>query len=124
VSEELTLSIKALYEKSGTEVTFPDLAAQEIGVTISGTRLLHSRQLIGTSEEALELGDIATGGYFIAVNRDATNFVDLRSGTEAIDLVRLNAGEVCAFRISPDATAPFAIADTAAVDLEFLLLEA
>ena len=31
-----------------------------------------SRQAIGTSEEALDLGDIGTGGWLLAINRRAT----------------------------------------------------
>lgn len=123
MADELTLTIKAVLANSGTKVVFPDSAAQTIEVTVSGTGLVHARQTIGTSEEALDLGDIATGGYFVAINRDPTNYVQIRSGTGATDLVRLEAGETCAFRLSPDATAPYAIADTAACELEFLLIE-
>jgi hypothetical protein len=121
VSDELTLSIKATLANG---IEFPDLASRQISIDVSGDRFTLQRQEIGTSEEALNLGDIATGGYFIAVNRDTTNYVELRSGTGAVDFIRLNAGEVCCFRISADATAPYAIANTAAVELEYLLVAA
>ena len=123
MANELTLQIKATYAKSGAEVTFPDLAKQVLLVTVTGTRFIQMRQSVGTSEEALELGDIATGGYCIMVNRDATNYMEVRSGTGATDLIRLNAGEVAVFRISGDSTAPFVIANTAAVEIEYFLLQ-
>ena len=123
MANELTLSIKAVYAKSGAEVTFPDVAKQSIGVTVTGTRFIQMRQSVGTSEEALELGDIATGGFCIMINRDATNFVEVRPGTGATDLIRLKAGEPAMFRISADATAPYVIADTAAVEIEYFLLQ-
>lgn len=125
MAAELTLQIKASFVKGGTTITFPgDEDSQSITITVSGSRFIQMRQSVGTSEEALDLGDIATGGYFVAVNRDSTNYVELRSGTGATDFIRLNAGEVCAFRISGDASAPFAIANTAAVELEYFLLAA
>lgn len=124
MADELTLSIRATLSKSGSEITFPPASAQALTIDVSGSRWLHNRQEIGTSEEALELGDISTGGYLIAINRDATNYLELRSGTGGTDLVRINAGEIACFRVSSDATAPYAIANTSACVLEYLLLPA
>ena len=124
MANEFTLTVRGKYDNSGTYVTFPDSAAQQISITVAGTRYLANRQSVGTTEEALELGDLSTGGYLIGVNRDATNYMEIRSGTGATDLIRLNAGEVCCFRVSGDATAPYVIANTAAVEFEYLLLSA
>lgn len=124
MANELTVTIKALFEKGGTSITFPDGSHRETSVTVSGSRFFMGRQSIGTSEEAIDLGDIATGGWFFGINRDSTNYLEIRSGTGATDLVRMNAGEPCAFRISGDATAPFAIANTSACELEYLLIAA
>ncbi len=124
MSDEISLTIRMTFEKGGTSVSFPDGTAREMSIDVTGTKHTRIRQTIGTSEEALDLGDIATGGYFVARNCDDTNYVELRSGTGATDFVRLNAGEACAFRISPDAAAPYAIANTASVELEFCLVEA
>ena len=93
---------------------------KKLEVTVTGTQWSDNVQLIGTVEEAVLLGDVATGGYWYVENMDATNFVELRSGTLATDFIRLNAGEWAIFRVSADATAPFAIADTAAVNVRFL----
>lgn len=123
MANELTVAVKATYDNGGTTFTAPDAAARSISINVTGDNVMHNRQTIGTSEEALVLGDVATGGYFIAVNRDDANFVELRSGTGATDFIRLKAGEVCLFRVSPDAMAPYAIADTAACELEYWLLE-
>src|SRR3990167_4168263 len=122
MANELTLSIKATYAKSGTEITFPDPAHQSIQSTVTGSRFLVMRQAVGTSEEALELGDISTGGYCVMFNRDATNFVSIRPATGAANTIRINPGEFAVFRFGSGATAPFAIADTAAVDVEYFLL--
>lgn len=115
---KLTVLLKFAKSSTTTEAKVNDLA-----VTVTGTRFIHNRQSIGTSEEALDLGDIATGGWFVAINRGATNFIEIRSGTGATDIIKLKAGEPCCFRMSGDATAPFAIANTAAGDLEYWLFE-
>lgn len=122
MANELVLNLRAVFTKSGESITFPDTNAQEIEITVSGTRYLVNRQSVGTSEEALELGDLSTGGYLIGVNRDATNYMEIRSGTGATDLVKLKAGEVCCFRVSGDAAAPYVIANTAAVEFAYVLL--
>jgi hypothetical protein len=81
-------------------------------------------QSVGTSEEAILLGDVAPGGYWFVQNMDATNFVELRQATGAGDFLKLLAGEWAIFRTSADATAPFAIADTGACNVRFLRFDA
>ena len=122
MSNEITVSFSLAVSKGGTS---DSLALAETLFSMTGTSLAHFRQEIGTSEEAIDMGvDIGTPGWFVAINRDATNFIEIRAGTGAADLVRMNPGEGCLFRLAADATAPFAIADTAACELEVLLIEA
>lgn len=90
---------------------------QTYQVDMTGKNVLCHIQTIGTSEEAITLGDIAVGGMAYFKNLDATNFVSLRQGTGASDFARLKAGETARFRIDNDMTAPYAIADTASCDL-------
>ena len=92
--------------------------------TMTGDSALKYTQSIGTSEEALELGqDIGTLGWCMIKNLDATNFVSIRAGTGLGNFLRINAGEFALFRFGSGATAPFAIADTGAVLVEVLLIE-
>lgn len=90
--------------------------------TLSGTKFQMGRQNVGTSEEALILGDAAAGGWVFIKNLDATNYVSLRSGTGATDVIRINAGEFAMFRLHGSSTAPYVIANTAAVEIEYLVL--
>lgn len=120
MANELILSLTARFRKSGSDVAIPPMSSK---VDVTGTLVQHHRQSIGTSEEALDLGALSTGGWFIGKNHDATNFVEIRPGTGLTDTVKLKAGEFCAFRISGDASAPFAIADTGACELEYWLFE-
>ena len=126
MANELTLVTSLAFAKSGTELSFPDTAKQTLTVTVAGTKFLLNRQSIGTSWEAISLGDISTGGYCVMVNRDSVNYVLIKHGSAAGDdsLVRLNAGEVAVFRVSGSSTTPKAQANAAAVDLEYFLLAA
>jgi hypothetical protein len=82
-------------------------------------KLVSNVQTIGTVEEALDLGDITTPGIGIFVNLDSTNFIEL--GLSGQMFVRINAGEQYPFRVTT--TAPYAKADTANVELFYILLE-
>jgi len=108
------------YEKSGVAFT---ISAPPVKVAVSGTAFTRIIQNIATSEEQLDFGDVTTPGMVYFRNLDSTNFVEIRPGIGVADLVRLNAGEDCRFRFAATATAPYAIADTAAVDLEMCLIE-
>jgi hypothetical protein len=82
-------------------------------------------QAIGTTYEAIGIGDVTTEGYTYIRNLDDTNFVQVGvdGGASLTPLIRLNAGEFCVFRIDAAATL-FALADTAACDIDVMILEA
>ena len=90
--------------------------------TVTGDRFIHNIQEIGVADEAIELGDIAAGGFSFWWNHDTTNFVEIRAATAETDLIKIGAGELAVFRLI--AAAPYAIADTDAVELEYVILEA
>lgn len=121
MANELTLTLQFKYTTGNLNIN-PE-GKTGATVTVTGTNALSHVQNIGTSEEAITLGDVTPGGYCYVENLDGTNFVSLRQATGASDFLRLKAGEACIFRMDADATAPFAIADTAACDVLFVLLE-
>lgn len=111
-------------------ITFNDTdetaAVTALNASMTGTRFIHMRQSIATSEEALGLGELSgsTLGWFWAKNLDSTNYLEIRSGTGAgNDVIKLKAGEFCLLRWGSDVTAPFAIANTAACLLEYRIYE-
>ena len=81
-------------------------------------------QNIGTSYEAVTLGNVSTEGYVHLRNLDSTNYLEvgLDAGADLTPVIRLNAGEVALFRLSTSATL-FAKANTASVDLDVCILE-
>lgn len=119
MANELTISASLKFVKGNTNVSF---AKSGVRLDVTGKNYTSKSQTIGTTEEAISLGDVATPGYILIYNQDTTNFVSVRSGTGAANLIKIPPGGIALFNCQ--ASAPFAIADTAAVDIEYLLIEA
>lgn len=115
MANEISVTGSISLSNTNIEITksFSDL------VTQTTERYHASVQTIGTTEEALTIGDISTIGYGIFHNADTTNFIEL--GLTGSYTVKLKAGEWAIFRL--DSNAPYAKADTAACKLEYILLE-
>lgn len=81
-------------------------------------------QNVGTSEEALNKGDCTSFGWVMIKNLDPTNFVTLRSvtATAGSAFAKLLAGE--GLLIPSRQTNIYAIADTAACDVEITPVDA
>jgi hypothetical protein len=116
------MSASISYEKD--DATFERIIS-DLQANVTGDNFIHHKQLIGTAEEALVLGEVSGGlGWFLARNLDETNYVEIRSATGASnDIIKLLAGEFALFRWGSDVTAPFAISNTAAVLLEYFIVE-
>jgi hypothetical protein len=73
--------------------------------------------------EALDVGDVATNGWFIAQNLDATNYIEI--GVEVSStfygVIRIEPNEIVLCRLSQ--TTIYAKANTAACKLDYLLYE-
>lgn len=120
MANEILVSALLQASKGGRTVS-KGTGSQQIDWT--GTDYIQGTQTIGTTQEAIALGDIGTPGWCWFKNKDASNYVELRAGSTGADVVRLNAGEEMAFRWAADAV-PYAIANTAAVEIEYVILEA
>lgn len=98
----------------------------EISVSMTGTKWLEGRQSIGTTEEALILGEVPAGSaWLILKNRDATNKVQIKPASGGVVLIEVLAGETAGpFRFASAITAPFVQAVTGAVDISYLLVSA
>jgi len=121
MSAELTLSLQLKYRKGATDL--PPFGVSGLPIDVSGSRYVQNIQQIGTSEEAIGMGEITTPGYFICVNRDPTNTIHLRRATGQANAIVLGPGQWACFRME-SAAAWCAIAITAACYLEYLVFEA
>ena len=120
MANELSLSglVVAFTKANVPSVSF---TASTITPSVAGMQIMDNVQAVGfAAEEVLLMGDVAAGGYCFFQNMDATNFVSIRASTGATNFIKLLAGEWAIFRMSADATAPYVIADTAAVNLRCL----
>lgn len=79
---------------------------------------------VGTSEEDMGVGDVATNGWLFIRNLDTANYVVYgpKSGGAMVAFGRIRAGEVAAFRLSAGVTLRWQ-ANTAAVKVHTILLE-
>lgn len=92
-------------------------------VTPAITKYLKARQSIGfAAEEAIQLGEVTSPGWFFAINRDASNFIVLRTASSGTIFAKLLPGEFCFIRIGSGAQAPTAQADTGVCVLEYVVV--
>jgi hypothetical protein len=121
MANEISVKITFSFSKGG--VKFPEQSFTD-DITVAGTDAKHGTQTIGfAAEEAIALGDVAAGGCWFIVNRDPTNFVEIRPNTGVADLITLNPGEFTWLRTSSDAV-PYAQADTGNCLIEFWIIDA
>jgi hypothetical protein len=121
-ANELTLSAALEFIKSNTRTSTKDMGISGLQFTVSGTDCIGPvTQTIGTSAEALDIGDITTPGYVAIKNLDATNYVTIRMGSTGADVVKLKAGEFAMFRLA--STNPFALANTSSCQVLYVLVE-
>jgi len=115
MADELNITIAFSYSKNGVEIY------KRVNFTpdVAGDSFVHHIQEVGTSEEALtEPTDIGTPAWCYVRNTDSSNFITL-GATGSLNL-KLLAGESCVFRLN---AALYAQADTAAVDVEYAIIE-
>lgn len=91
-------------------------------ITQAGNANTGTVQNIGTSAEALSVGDVSTIGYLLIKNQDATNFVEVDSAN-TFDAFpqKLLPGEFVLLK--PQTATIYLKADTDPVDVYFVAVE-
>lgn len=129
MADELEITVSAAYEDDLGITGEVEIAG--LVLTLTDPRLLHSKQNVGTSQEAIELGDIdsASLGVMILVNRGSTYTIDVKTATSGTIFARLYPqGSIaglnwCCLQVGSGVTAPFVVANTGASEMEIFLLE-
>ncbi|MEN6537788.1 MAG: hypothetical protein ABFD89_29320 [Bryobacteraceae bacterium] len=119
MADEVTVTGLLAFEKSPSAKISVGLSAGKFSVT--GTKYVHGVQNVGTAAEAIGLGDLGTPGWFYLKNLDTANYVEILSATGGAVLLKIKAGEIAVGRFG--AAAPAAQANTAAVNIEYLIVE-
>lgn len=121
MSDEITLSASLAYEDSeGADLS---LAISALLASVATKKYMRHKMNVGTSEEAVPLGECTSPGWAIFVNRDATNFISLRVATGGAAFAKMLPGEPAMLRLGSGAQAPYAIADTGACQMEYFLIQ-
>ena len=119
MANEIYASLNFTARKSGAESTF----AGSFNLTMTGDDMLQATQVIGTSSETINLGDItgAPGGFIIK-NLDATNYVEI-GGDSGLTVFKLKllAGQFHYFQ--PSSATIYAKANTADVRVQIIATE-
>lgn len=119
MSQEFTIGASIAYQDDeGSDVL---AAVSDLVATISTKKFIHNKIEVGTSEEALPLGEVATLGWAFFKNLDETNYLELRSATgSGNDIIKIGPGlSAGPFHFGSDVTAPYAVANTAPCKLEY-----
>lgn len=116
MANEITLTFQILLSNGGLRDSF---ASSSFASDQTTAKLVRNVQTIGIIQEALALGDVATPGWAVFQNLDDTNFVEI--GISGSMFMKLKPAEKCMCRLTT--VAPFAIADTAPVELFYVIYE-
>jgi hypothetical protein len=117
MARELTINFSMAFNKSGLSTSMQSGTQQ---LTVSGSDYARETMTVPTSITALPLGSIATPGYCMLTNKDATNFVEVYTAVAGAACIKLKAGEWAAFRFA--GAAPAVKANTAPVKIDYLLI--
>lgn len=122
MAAEATISASLLFDNGIVNVPGPQVAG--LRFDISGAKYNKTVQNVGTSEEALQLGETSGSlGWCLIKNLDNTNYVKLKTATSGTIFAKLLPKGGCAlFYFGSDVTAPFVQADTAACNIEIYIL--
>lgn len=103
MANEITLTINAQLVNGYLRDTFAP-GAEQITQTTRGSH--ETVWVVGTSEEDLSIGDVATPGRVFLKNLDTTNYVDIgpKSGGSMVAAIRLSPGESHTFKSGPSVT--------------------
>ena len=120
MANEIKVNAAVSYADSEGAKTLLEIV--DLLASVSTKKYVQAKQNIGTSEEAIGLGEVTSLGLGIFINRDSTNFIELRTGTGGTKFAKIAAGRLAIFWFGSGITAPFAIADTAACQMEYLII--
>lgn len=119
MAQPLTVNLDLTYaDLNGVNAQF---TLQDFLVTVSTQTPVLITQSIDTMETAIALGGI-TPRWFAMKNLDPANFITVKCAASGTIFAKLLPGEAMALPLGSGATAPVAVADTAAVEVQILAI--
>ncbi|AMV34324.1 hypothetical protein VN12_19520 [Pirellula sp. SH-Sr6A] len=119
MADEITTTFSLTYAKGESRLSIP---GKQLQVDSASYPKISNTQTVGTTHEALVLGDVTNCGAAYFVNTDPTNYVDIGVdvGGTFYGLIRLMPGDF-AFAPRLATNAPYAKANTASVSLDYTI---
>lgn len=124
MSQELTASASVLFAKGN--VASNGLSKANSKFNVAGTHYTRGVFLVPTTANgtAIPLAGVTTaGGWFMIQNNDITNYIKIQNAVSGTVIMRLGPGEFACGRFDDSVTAPAAIANTAAVEIEYIIVD-
>lgn len=118
MANELRLNATIQYDDGTTR---DSIQIADYLVTLATLKFIRHRQTITTSEVAIDLGGLATLGWGFFVNRDLTNYIELRVASGSAKFAVLRPGRFAFFEWGSDIATPYAIANTASCIMDYFL---
>lgn len=127
MADEITIDATLSY--SDSEKTSDALQLVDGDFSATTKLIAHLKQSIATSETAIKLGAVSALGYAMFKNLDPTNYIDLKVATSGAIFARLDPdvdgdghGGIALLKMGSGAQVPYAIANTAACQMEVLII--
>ena len=118
MANELTISASLSYTDANSSIESAyDGVLATVAAAATSPYAKH-KQVVGTSEEPMILGDFTSPGFVIIKNLDATNYVEIKTGTGGIVMGKMKAGEPWMGRLGSGAQAPYLIANSGSCVVE------
>jgi hypothetical protein len=123
MANEISASIGLTFVKGGVTASVNNGSFND---DVTGTRKLSTVQVLSTSEEAMQKGEITTPGWFHGKNLSTTaaEIIHVRQATGAANCISIPAGGEVMFKFASNTTAPFFIAASGTPSIAFTLIEA
>ena len=123
MSQEITTNASLEYSDSeGT--TMAPLQATNERASVATKKILRTKQSVGTSEEAVVLGECTSPGKFMLKNLDPTNYIEVKTGTGGVVCGKMLAGESYGpVRLGSGMQSPYVIANTASCQMEVAVIQ-
>lgn len=120
MADELTINVSVQYEDENDVQMSLACPTDFLATIASATPLAYQgSQSIATTETTIGLGGITSLGYMLLINRDPTNYVEIKTGASGTIIAKLDpAGGMALFKVGSGITAPVAIANSAACVIE------
>ena len=123
MANELTLTGSLSYADADGMVD--SIALLAFKASIAAKKMIHNRITVLITEVAIPLGSVVNLGWALFKNLDPTNYIELRVATGGIKDIRIPPlTSVGPYYFGSGVTAPFAIANSASCDMEYLIVSA